>query len=393
MHKEKNTRFALCTSFFNAEEYVYPLYENIKKLDYDNWNWFICDDFSSDSTLEKLKKISSDDERIFIVTESKKKEFFWQTNKFIPEEFDFIVTVENDDAIAFNSLTVYDQIIRKNPDVVILTSDFHKKKEIDGSLHSISMVMNDKELISKIERFHPEIDYLNNYNYYPFGHLRCYKNIKGMEFPIKDFDDIIDDSYKVMFMSGMGKWIHVPRNLYTWNLREKSASHNNYNPSFNNNFDDAYGKMKENTIDPFYCYFSIFPELNSLLGFPINSLSGKKISILSRMIISKPEIEKIKDLYFDCSISINSLEDFDFLALVLNYFDEEKSLNEILEKIKNKKNNSDVLFYYFDQNFHSSDEDLNFYMEEKFNYFYAQVSNHFREFRFFRYFRHIFFYV
>jgi hypothetical protein len=44
------------------------LYENIKKLDYDNWNWFICDDFSSDSTLEKLKKISADDERIFIVT-------------------------------------------------------------------------------------------------------------------------------------------------------------------------------------------------------------------------------------------------------------------------------------------------------------------------------------
>ena len=393
MHKEKNTRFALCTSFFNAEEYVYPLYENIKKLDYDNWNWFICDDFSSDSTLEKLEKISADDERIFIITEPKKKEFFWQTNKFIPEEFDFIVTVENDDAIAFNALTVYDQVIRKNPGAVILTSDFHKTKEIDGSLHSISMVMNDKELISKIERFHPEIDYLNNYNYYPFGHLRCYKNIKGMEFPIKDFDDIIDDSYKVMFMSGMGKWIHVPRNLYTWNLREKSASHNNYNPSFNNNFDDAYGKMKENTVDPFYGYFSIFPELNSLLGFPINSLSGKKISILSRMIISKPEIEKIKDLYFDCSISINSLEDFDFLALVLNYFDEEKSLNEILEKIKNKKNNSDVLFYYFDQNFHSSDEDLNFYMEEKFNYFYAQVSNHFREFRFFRYFRHIFFYV
>jgi len=30
MHKEKNTRFALYTSFFNAEEYVYPLYENIK---------------------------------------------------------------------------------------------------------------------------------------------------------------------------------------------------------------------------------------------------------------------------------------------------------------------------------------------------------------------------
>ena len=184
-----STKFALYTSFFNAEEYVYPLYENIKKLDYDNWEWFICDDFSSDSTLEKLKEISSMDEKIILVTQSKKKEFFWQTNKFIPDEFDFIVTVENDDILAFNALTVYDHIIRKNPNSVILTSDFHKIKEIDGSLHSISMVINDKELIKRLdERFHPEIDYLNNYNYHPFGHLRCYKNIKVMEFPIKDFN-------------------------------------------------------------------------------------------------------------------------------------------------------------------------------------------------------------
>lgn len=30
MHKEKNTRFSLYTFSFNAEEYVYSLYENIK---------------------------------------------------------------------------------------------------------------------------------------------------------------------------------------------------------------------------------------------------------------------------------------------------------------------------------------------------------------------------
>jgi hypothetical protein len=390
---EKSTKFALYTSFYNAEQYVYPLYENIKKLDYDNWTWFVCDDFSSDSTLEKILEISEKNEKIVVVKQSKKKEFFWQTNKFIPEEFDFIVTVENDDTIAFNALTVYDHVIRKNPDTVILTSDFHKTKEIDGSLHSISLIISDKELLHRIERFHPEIDYLNNYNYHPFGHLRCYKNIKGMEFPIKDFNDIIDDSYKIMFMSGMGKWIHVPRNLYIWNLREKSASHNNYNPAFNNNFDDAYKKMQENVFDPSYEYFSIFPELNSLIGFPINSLSNKKISLITRRIMSKPEIEKIKELYFDCNISINSIENFDFLSMVLNYYEEKESLNEILRKIKLEKNDANVIFYYFNSNFHSDDKNLNSFMDEKLNFFNTQISNHFSEYRFFRYFRHIFFYL
>ncbi len=390
---DNRTKFALYTSFFNAENYVYPLYQNIKKLDYDNWKWFICDDFSTDSTLQKLKEISSIDDKIVLITQSKKKEFFWQTNKFIPEEFDFIVTVENDDELAFNSLTVYDHVIKNNPNSVILTSDFHKIREDDGSLHSISMVINDKELIHRLERFHPKIDYLNNYNYHPFGHLRCYKNIKGLEFPVKDFEDIIDDSYKIMFMSGLGEWYHVPRNLYTWNLREISASHNNYNPSFNNNFKDAYEKMMSNITDPFYGYCNVFPELNSLLGFPINSLSGKKISILTKIFLSKPDVESIKDLYFDCDVSINSLENFEFLTLVLSYYEEKNSLNKILEEIKNKKNNSKIIFYYFNQNFHSNDEELNSYMDEKFNFFYSQISKHFPNFKFFRYFRHIYFYI
>ena len=111
------------------------------------------------------------------------------------------------------------------------------------------------------------------------------------------------------------------------------------------------------------------------------------------MFLSNPEIDNIKDLYFDCNVSFNSLEDFDFLSLVLNYYDEKESLNKILEKIKYKKNNSKVIFYYFNQNFHSKEEELNSYMDEKFNFFYNQISKHFPEFRFFKYFRHIYFYI
>jgi hypothetical protein len=129
------------------------------------------------------------------------------------------------------------------------------------------------------------------------------------------------------------------------------------------------------------------------MGFPINSLVNKKISLLTRRIMSKPEIEKIKDLYFDCNVSINSTENFDFLSMVLNYYEEEESLNEILRKIKLQKNDAEIIFYYFNPNFHSEDRNLKAFMDEKFNFFNSQISKHFPGFRYFRYFRHIFFYL
>ena len=43
-------RFGLYTSFYKCEKYVDRIFANIESLNYENFEWHIVDDFSSDNT-------------------------------------------------------------------------------------------------------------------------------------------------------------------------------------------------------------------------------------------------------------------------------------------------------------------------------------------------------
>ena len=73
-------------------------------------------------------------------------------------------------------------------------------KTQNDSLHSLSLVKNDETILEKLKTFHPETDYVKNLAYNTLGHLRCFKNIKDLNFEIDDFDACAEDSYRVMFM-------------------------------------------------------------------------------------------------------------------------------------------------------------------------------------------------
>ena len=45
-----NTKFAIYTSFYNCSKYIDQIFENVLNINYDNWNWFVTDDFSTDDT-------------------------------------------------------------------------------------------------------------------------------------------------------------------------------------------------------------------------------------------------------------------------------------------------------------------------------------------------------
>ena len=87
---------------------------------------------------------------------------------------------------------------------------------------------------------------LKNITYNALGHLRCFKNVQNLNFQINDFDACAEDSYRVMYMNSIGKWLHIPRCLYDWKLRGNSESHSTVKDNFNGNFDLAYDKIKDN---------------------------------------------------------------------------------------------------------------------------------------------------
>jgi autotransporter strand-loop-strand O-heptosyltransferase len=241
----------------------------------------------------------------------------------------------------------------------LLSCDFQKVTESDRKLHSLSLVKNNTSLKDKIKNFHPQVNYLNNLNYYCFGVLRCFKNSENINFYIKDYDACGEDSYRTMFMNSFGKWLHIPRNLYTWNLRQNSESHSFRKENFNNNFDIAYEALmsSESIVDN--RFNNLYKETCALNFLNINF--EKSISLFSK----NKNISELKELFFDKKINFNDFSNHDFYVIVLNDFSESE-IKSILIKIKNK--NADVLFYRLTDDNFSSNHDMDCAINNNNNY-------------------------
>ena len=54
-------KLSLITSCYNAEKFIDETAESILSQNYDNWEWLISDDFSTDNTYQSIEKISQKD--------------------------------------------------------------------------------------------------------------------------------------------------------------------------------------------------------------------------------------------------------------------------------------------------------------------------------------------
>lgn len=330
--KQSNIKFALYTSFYNCSQYVDRIFDQVNNINYNNFTWFITDDFSSDDTKklidQNLNKYNS--KTIKYVDQNFKKQMYWRPNSLIDDTYDYIVLIDADDFFNSNFLELYNRILLSDDSIYLLTSDFQKINENDNSLHSLSLVYNNQPLRSKINNYHPSVDYLTNLNYYCFGTLRCFKNVADINFEINDYEACAEDSYRCMFVNSFGKWLHIPRSLYVWNIRPFSESHSERKDNFNDNFAIAYDKLSNSKSLIDYKYNNIYKETCALNFIDINN--DKSISIFSK----NNEINLLEEIYFDKKLSINSFEDHDFYIIILNSFAEEE-LSYILNEIKNKE--------------------------------------------------------
>ena len=73
----KNTKIAIYTSFYNCSKYIDQIFENVLSINYDNWNWFVTDDFSTDDTGTILREKCKNNSRIiYIIRPSATKDIF-----------------------------------------------------------------------------------------------------------------------------------------------------------------------------------------------------------------------------------------------------------------------------------------------------------------------------
>lgn len=365
-------KFGLYTSFYNCEKYVDRIFSNIESINYDNFEWHIVDDFSPDNTkkvvLSRLE-VSPLRNKIFFYDQSIKKEMYWAPNEFFDSSFEWIVLVDSDDIVDPHFLQVYNNVISKHDDLALVSSDFHKIYEDDNSLHSISYILNDEKISEKIKKYHPSCDYLNNISYSCFGHLRAFKHSLIDKFEINNRDAGAEDSYHVFWSNSYGKYLNIPRGLYKWFLRHDSESHGNVPPFFNDNFEMSLEKLQSSDYGVETYYNDVYLETSTLLSYPWGELSGKKVSLWSR-VLSEEQKEKIKDIYYGVDLSFNN-SDSDVHLICLNFFSD-NDLSNVLRKINNKK----ILFYYQNQNLHSNNDNKDLELKSKLSYYSNIIQNH-----------------
>lgn len=351
---QKKLKFGLYTSFYNCEKFIEQSFKNIEGIDYDNFEWHITDDYSSDNTKKVLLNrlsVSPIKNKIKYMEQSEKKQMYWRPDLFFDETFDWIVVVDSDDLIDKNFLNIYKNLIKNKDDVTLISSDFHKIYEDNDNLHSISYILNDSSMSNKIEKYHPYCDYLNNISYSSFGTLRAFKNNIKYDFIINDKTACADDSYRVFWVNSFGKYLHVPRPLYTWIYRTNSESHTKNPPSnFNANFNLGLDKLKSSDFGVDMTFNDVYLETCSLGSFKIGELNGKDVSLWTRE-MSDVQKENLKKLYFDVKLTFNNINS-DIHIFSVNYFDL-NNLDLCLQKIKGKK----MLFYYQNQKVHNTNEE------------------------------------
>jgi glycosyltransferase involved in cell wall biosynthesis len=376
-------KFGIYTTFYNCERFVEKIFNSMEQLNYDNFEWHITDDYSSDNTkkmiLERLEN-SVLKNKIKYYEQTEKKQMYWKPNLFFDSSFDWIVLVDADDDFDKNFLNVYNTFLEGREDLTIVSSDCFKLYEETKSLHSISYLLNDDVISSKIKRYHPSCDYLNNLSYSCFGLLRGFKNIIP-SFDVEDMLACAEDSYHVFWSNSYGKYLHIPRPLYVWYLRDDSESHSkSVPPNFNDNFNIALNKLNKSDGGVDKTFNELYVETSTLSSYGVEKLTNKNVSLWTRT-LPQGQQELLKKLYYDVNLTFND-SNSDIHLMSLNYLN-----TELLENIIPKLNGKEIVFYYQNQKYHLTNEEKDNELKTQLDNFIPTISKY-RGFSWWTYIRH-----
>lgn len=362
MYKHK---FGIVTSFYNTEEFVDSVFESILNQTYKNWIYFVTDDGSSDGTKEKILKYC-DNVKIFYVEQKFKKEMFWQPQRFVTEDCDYVITMDSDDYVLPKALQVYNDLLNEHidDDIVFISCDSSWMSEDFNNLlnhtyvyHDKSYYLddNDKERNTRgIEKISPNT----------FGSFRGIKKIKGLDFGVNSYNAAgNNDALHTGLLQNYGNSLIIQRNLYKYRYRTTSISHKILDE---NEWSDTVliRDILKNEVKNFDCrvinmqFNSLYTDFNTLhiLEDLSNINTSYRINLITKFI--NKDFDHLKNHYKEHYIDVNNfVDDFDFYAINLTHYDSEEIIK--LFKFITSKNYHKVSLYYYD-NRETNDLESNF---------------------------------
>lgn len=120
---------------YNVEKYLERCLLSLKRQTYENFEAIFVDDGSSDKSLEIIREYAKNDSRIQIVCHSKNLGTFEaRKTGVIKASGDYIVFLDPDDELSFETLEVLVNNIDENPDIIFFEIQINPKLKIFSSL-------------------------------------------------------------------------------------------------------------------------------------------------------------------------------------------------------------------------------------------------------------------
>ncbi len=340
-------KLSIVTSYYNCEKYIEEQFPSILSQTYDNWEWIIADDFSTDNTKQKLIELEKKDPRIRLVELSHKKQLWWNPQLF--SSGDLVCHIDADDKIlpkTFEKIVYY---FKKFPEAVLIHFNSNKYKEslpqsedqlFDSFVNNVYISKENKSFLDGFEK-------LGHKSGGIFGCLRVFKNLPSLKF--KEYSDDADcssnDGQWLLVMEEKGRTLTIPRTTYLvrerydsenftkWNIRGEVAL-----------MKDARERRKNIRLPDLrkIDYFDdIYHAAESSYLSPLNWEEDTKDVSFLNFNYSDSQKTKVADLFFEHNVSFDSYS-ADYYFVCINYFD---SPQEVITIADNLPKESNVVFF------------------------------------------------
>ena len=224
-------KLSIVTSYYNSESFIKEQAESILSQSYNDWEWIICDDFSTDGTKEKLIELSKKDARIKLVEPRFKKEIWWNPQTYATG--DIVVPIDGDDKILPGTFGKIVHYFNAFPDIVLLHFNANKynsilpsgKEKITDNFHDNVYISRDNiSFLDGFERLHYGRSSI-------FGYLRIFRNLPGIKFPVHQDGDACssNDGQWLLMLEEKGKSLAIPRTTYVARQHGQSENFRNWN--------------------------------------------------------------------------------------------------------------------------------------------------------------------
>jgi len=318
-------KLSIVTSYYNSSKFIEQQSESILSQKYQNWEWIICDDFSSDDTKEKLIELASRDRRIRLVEPKFKKEIWWNPQTYASG--DIVCPIDGDDAIlpgAFDKIVHY---FESFPEVILMHFNANKYQDslpsssrdmMENFVDNVYMSRDNVSFLDAFERLCPSRSCI-------FGYLRIFRNIPGIQFKVHEnqTDCSSNDGQWLLTLEEHGKWLSIPRTTYLARQHWDSENFRNWNIRGEViNTSEASERRKDLKLEmprSIDYYNEIYVAAESTYLSKLNWETHRKNINFLNYKYNETQKEKVRHLFYDHDIFFDSAIKCDYSFIRIDY--------------------------------------------------------------------------